>query len=149
MIITQDIYNKVRRFTKRFVKNLEKREDLMQDVFIKLIKFPEQPTNTSSFVYTTVKNVFCKQKRNEDNRARLFEMYQYLQYNHTTENTLDLSELSKMLDPKSKQHKAIKIVIDNPDLDYRQMAKLNKINYNTFKANVRHAQKIIQKGLVQ
>lgn len=146
MVITKEIYQTIRSYAGRVVgpkMNQQAAEELTQDVAIRLSLYEGEINSLSSFIFTAVLNGYSNLIIKNKRKNRLNENYTLL-----TECSIDMDtseilkqDFDKVMATTLKSHPAksniIRLLLNDPEASYADLARENGIDMNTFKANVR------------
>lgn len=94
-------FDKLVWFAQSFIADKQKAEDVVQEIFIKIIENPKQFDTSKKFttwVYTIIGNACKNTLRNEQNRSRILEQNQVQKpVNITQQHTIDKSILKQKI----------------------------------------------------
>lgn len=151
MVITQDIYNKVAAYSSKVYRrkwNKQAVEDLTQDVILKLLAYNDDVECLSAFIQTVVKHAFINKSKSDESKVAINTEYYDSMPQHALTDTSrlvkqDFEKLLEYFSTRPKCWQVLKLLIDNPDESYRDLADANGINQDTFKANVIHIRQVL------
>jgi DNA-directed RNA polymerase specialized sigma24 family protein len=155
MIITPEIYAKVKKFAKGFrLGNSLNEQDLVQEVLLKLHLYEAPVEYLNSFIYSTVKNTYLVNCDKAKAMNKYYKAYAFEQEVSTgmDNRNIALNDLNTILESfvdNPKQYATLKFMINNPDMRISDMGPAMGVNFETFKATVHHIkQKIKNEGWV-
>lgn len=145
-------------FTRRFTKDQEESEDLIQDTVLKALTYRDkfkQNTNLKGWLYTIMRNTFInnyrKAQRSRTTHDDTKELY-YLNVedNHTftsPDSTYEYKDIMKCVN-NIKEDLLIPFKMHMEGYKYHEIAEELEIPIGTVKNRIFHARKDIQKKLV-
>ena len=108
--VLEELYKRYARklisFSSRMLANKEKAEDVVQEVFIKIIEKPESfdwNQRFSTWIYTLAHNLCLNTIRNEHNRDRLLEENYDVPESFTQHSTLDMKVIKEQVNAIFKE----------------------------------------------
>jgi RNA polymerase sigma-70 factor, ECF subfamily len=137
-------YLKLLHFAKRLLYEDESlAEDLVQDVFLKIIQQPESykaPALFSTWIYTLVKNKCFNHLRNEQNRRRLLEAIPpFIQgeWPHATEDQKQLKqEIQRVFHSLSDKEKSLYLLRFEEELSVKKIAEITELPEGSVKSGI-------------
>jgi len=156
MELTPEIVAKVHSIAKKLAfkktkyTNCVESEDIAQNVLIRMSNYTEPVANLSSFIRSCVHNEQVNMYHSETKRS-----YKVIAYDQETsyschikidENALsnEYTEILKLMWDSPKQLNVFLILIQNPDTNYKELARKYNMEYETFKANIFHIKKAVR-----
>ncbi len=145
-------------FTRRFTKDQEESEDLIQDTVLKALTYRDKfkkNTNLKGWLYTIMRNTFINNYRKAQRARTTHDDTKELYYlnvedNHTftsPDSTYEYKDIMKCVNA-IKEDLLIPFKMHMEGYKYHEIAEQLKIPIGTVKNRIFHARKEIQKKLV-
>ncbi|MCD6066415.1 MAG: hypothetical protein K0S33_1241 [Bacteroidetes bacterium] len=138
-------FDKLVWFARGFMDDLQKAEDLVQEVFIKIIKRPElfdTDKKFSTWIYTVTGNVCRNALRDEQNRHRLMEEQirpvheNSTVIHHQADYHLLKERIKKVLETLSNKERNIYLLRFEQELSIREIAEIMDIPEGSVKSGI-------------
>jgi len=144
-ILYDRYFDKLLWFAQRYIEDVQKAEDAVQEVFIKIIERPElfdKNKRFSTWVFTVTGNLCKDILRNEKNRSRLFEENVGIHYNSTVmmhdpvEYDLLQQRIKNIFNSLNEKEKSIFMLRFEQELSIREIAEIIEIPEGSVKSGI-------------
>ncbi len=146
--------SKLTSFSARMLTNRTAAEDLVQEVFIKIIEKPhafDAEQKFSTWVFTIAHNLCLNAIRNEQNRDRLLQEHYEVQEQFTQHSTMDMklikSQVNAVFKDFSEKEKAVFIFRFEHELNLKEIASILSIPEGSVKSCIYYMLKKISDQL--
>lgn len=137
-------FNKLVWFAQSFISDKQKAEDVVQEIFIKIIETPGQFDTTKKFttwVYTVTGNACKNSLRNEQNRSRILEQNQIKKPTNTIQHhEIDKSILKQKIqlgfNELNEKEKSIYTLRFEQELSIKEIAEIINIPEGSVKSGL-------------
>lgn len=128
-------------FCNRMVQSKEVSEDIVHEVFIKIIEQPKSfnaQSKFSTWVYTIAHNLCLNTIRNQQNRSRLMDQNYSQAVEYTSHSTIDVSNLKGAINTAYKllneKEKAVFVLRFEHELSIKEIAEIITIPEGSVKS---------------
>ena len=116
-------------YSRALLGNFAAAEDVVQEAFLELFRQPEQPQNTSAWLYKVVRNKSISARRST-NRRRHHEGWRANRspgwFEESPENTLDASEITKQISELPDHEREVLVLRLWGELTFEEIARLTE-----------------------
>lgn len=148
--------DKLFRFSLMYLKNTEKAEDVVQDVFIKLWAKKndlKKIKNIEAFSMVMTKNLCLDNLKSKKNKTSEIKDYNTISSNQTPYNEMQNKnigdKIKEIIDTLPEQQKSIIQLRDIEGYSFDEISEILTINVNTIRVNLSRARKKIKKTLIE
>lgn len=136
-------FDKLVWFAKSFVNDMEKAEDIVQEVFIRIIENPEkfdENRKFSTWIYSVIGNSCKNSIRNETNRSKIakavIDSNPIVNQHHESDLNLIQNRISSTLETLSEKEKQIYALRFEQELSIKEIAGIVNIPEGSVKSGV-------------